>query len=132
YSVFVEDLKTAAKLVNGTPTIEVREVPDVEPKFVQNEDELRRVYAEAVRAGFCGIDTETYALRSDVKDAALDHYLGAVRLIQIAVPSGAYIVDRLVVRDSYVWDLLADSSVVKIGHNLRFDLKMLRGSWKGM
>lgn len=132
YSAFVDDLRLAMKILTGHVQVEVCEAPDVTPTFVQNEDDLRRVYAEAVRAGFCGIDTETYGLRDDVKDAALDPYLGTVRLIQIAVPSGVYIVDRLVVRDAYVWDLLADASVVKIGHNLKFDLKMLRGSWKGM
>lgn len=112
----------------------------------------RAALEEARQAGTCGLDTET---------TGLDPLQNRVRLVQLAVPIFSECEKRLVAEDgrapepgggarAYVLDLfplpeqdrrealeelaglMADKAVVKVGHNLKFDLAFLRaalGRW---
>lgn len=115
---------------------------------ISGRDDLERECAAARTAGLCGLDVET-APRPGVgrlygpwpDRAGLDPYLARVRVVQLAVPGR-----RPAIMDLAPWwddpaalagvlqplaALLADPSAVKVGHNLSFDLKMLRGALGG-
>ena len=117
--------------------VEVSLITDL-PAWQETLDTIRS-------AGVCAIDTET---------TGLDPLVNRIRLIQLAVPAGpgrfwaedwkgpeeragatVYVLDTftLTYEDrlsalSMLADILTDKNVQKIGHNLKFDLAMLRGN----
>lgn len=116
-------------------------------------EDLARAAEAARRAGVCALDTETavppgapvpagWARSGSAKEgqraAPLDPHVGRVRLVQVAIPGEPVLVvdlallwgdrDRLQAALAPLLLLLADPAVVKVMHNAKFDLKMLRGT----
>ncbi|MEW6253013.1 MAG: DNA polymerase, partial [Planctomycetota bacterium] len=116
-------------------------------------EDLAGAVEAARRAGLCALDTETavppgpaipagWARAGEAGDgrkaAPLDPHLGRVRLLQAAVPGQpALVVDlaplwgdraKLQAALAPLLALLADPAAIKVFHNAKFDLKMLRGT----
>src|SRR6185436_2673354 len=98
-------------------------------QLIKTEEELRKAVESLSTHQAIGLDTET---------TELDPYVGRMRLIQLATPSGVYIVDLDAfgdrsngnLRDSNALaplrDLLAAHRPVKIAHNAKFDAKFIK------
>ncbi|MGH9932901.1 MAG: DNA polymerase [Pyrinomonadaceae bacterium] len=95
-------------------------------KVVKTEEELRKAVELLSTHQVVGLDTET---------TELDPYYGRLRLIQLATPSGVYVVDLDVFRNGdakkdtalrSLRDLLAAPRPIKILHNAKFDAKFIK------
>jgi DNA polymerase-1 len=89
----------------------------VRPPFrlVTAEDGLSAVVAAIGVAGaLVGLDIET---------TGLSHARDRARLLQLATPTGTFLIDLFAVNPSPLWPALADTELV--GHNLAFDLPFL-------
>lgn len=95
-------------------------------KVIKTEEELRKAVELLSTHQVVGLDTET---------TELDPYYGRLRLIQLAVPSGVYIVDVDAFRNgdlrkaealAPLRDLLSAPRPIKILHNAKFDAKFLK------
>lgn len=96
-------------------------------QLVKNEEQLRKAVESLTAHQAIGLDTET---------TELDPYFGRLRLIQLAIPSGVYIVDL----DAFgsngnlaqtpalepLRRLLSANRPIKIAHNAKFDAKFLK------
>ena len=96
-------------------------------QLVKNEEQLRKAVESLTAHQAIGLDTET---------TELDPYVGRLRLIQLATPSGVYIVDL----DAFGCNghlaqapaleplrrLLSANRPIKIAHNAKFDAKFLK------
>ena len=96
-------------------------------QLVKNEEQLRKAVESLTAHQAIGLDTET---------TELDPYVGRLRLIQLATPSGVYIVDL----DAFgsngnlaqlpalepLRRLLSANRPIKIAHNAKFDAKFLK------
>ena len=96
-------------------------------QLVKNGEQLRKAVESLTTHQAIGLDTET---------TELDPYVGRLRLIQLATPSGVYIVDL----DSFGGNgnlsqdpaleplrrLLAANRPIKIAHNAKFDAKFIK------
>src|SRR5437764_4621263 len=95
-------------------------------RLVTNAEELQRAVDELSTKHAIGLDTET---------TDLDPYTARLRLIQLAAPDGAYIVD-IEKFESYdlkrseefasLRRLLAAPRPIKIAHNAKFDAKFIK------
>ncbi|MDI3297579.1 MAG: DNA polymerase [Bacillota bacterium] len=117
----------------------------VEHEVTGSPSDLAEALAAARRAGVAGLDVETMPGPAVAglagrwaERAPLDPHLGRIRLVQVAVPGRPVLLFDV----RRLWDLpdgeraralaplaelLADPEIVKVGHNLKFDLQMLRG-----
>jgi DNA polymerase I-like protein with 3'-5' exonuclease and polymerase domains len=98
-------------------------------QLIRTEAELRQAVESLSAYQAIGLDTET---------TELDPYLGRLRLIQLATPSGVHIVDLDAFGDSSngnlrenkafapLRDLLSAHRPVKIAHNAKFDAKFIK------
>jgi DNA polymerase I-like protein with 3'-5' exonuclease and polymerase domains len=98
-------------------------------RLIKTEEELRKAVESLSAHQAIGLDTET---------TELDPYVGRMRLIQLATPSGVYIVDLDAFGDrsngnlresaalAPLRDLLAAHRPVKIAHNSKFDAKFIK------
>lgn len=96
-------------------------------QLVKNEEQLRKAVESLTAHQAIGLDTET---------TELDPYVGRLRLIQLATPSGVYIVDldafgsngNLAQAPSLepLRRLLSANRPIKIAHNAKFDAKFLK------
>ena len=95
-------------------------------RLVTNAEELQRAVDELSAKHAIGLDTET---------TDLDPYTARLRLIQLAAPDGAYIVDlhHFVAEDmkrneafAPLRQLLAAPRPIKIVHNAKFDAKFIK------
>jgi DNA polymerase I len=97
---------------------------------VRTVPELEAVVKETRRAGFVSVDTETTGLGA--RTAKLCGVSLAVRegeawYVPVRSPeSGTHLDEAAVVR--VLKPVLQDASIAKIGHNLKFDLNVLRGA----
>jgi DNA polymerase I len=95
-------------------------------QVIRTEDELRKAVDSLSHHQAIGLDTET---------TELDPYYGRLRLIQLASPSGVYIIDL----DAFpsgdpkksealrpLRNLLAAARPIKILHNAKFDAKFIK------
>jgi DNA polymerase I-like protein with 3'-5' exonuclease and polymerase domains len=96
-------------------------------QLVKNEEQLRKAVESLTAHQAIGLDTET---------TELDPYVGRLRLIQLATPSGVYIVDL----DAFSGNgnlshdpaleplrkLLSANRPIKIAHNAKFDAKFIK------
>ncbi|HKO62715.1 MAG TPA: DNA polymerase [Pyrinomonadaceae bacterium] len=96
-------------------------------QLVKNEEQLRKAVESLTAHQAIGLDTET---------TELDPYVGRLRLIQLATPSGVFIVDL----DAFGGNgslsqapaleplrrLLSANRPIKIAHNAKFDAKFLK------
>ncbi|MDJ0717472.1 MAG: bifunctional 3'-5' exonuclease/DNA polymerase [Prochloraceae cyanobacterium] len=92
------------------------------PEYVLVEDleQLEKAIANLNSARVIGIDTET---------TGLDPHKASLRLIQLAAENQLTIlIDCFKVKDLAPLQPLLESKVVKVGHNLKFDLKFLLNS----
>src|SRR5882762_9161621 len=96
-------------------------------KLIKTEEELRKAVESLSAHQVIGLDTET---------TELDPYYGRLRLIQLATPSGVYIIDLDAFRNggdlrknnalALLRDLLSAPRPVKIAHNTKFDAKFIK------
>lgn len=98
-------------------------------RLIKTEEELRKAVESLSAHQAIGLDTET---------TELDPYVGRMRLIQLAMPSGVYIVDLDAFGDrsngnlreasalAPLRELLAAHRPVKIAHNAKFDAKFIK------
>ena len=98
-------------------------------QLIKNEEELRKAVESLSAHQAIGLDTET---------TELDPYLGRLRLLQLATPSGVHIIDLDAFRNSGNGDLLQTNALaplrdllsahrpVKIAHNAKFDAKFIK------
>jgi DNA polymerase I len=95
-------------------------------QIVKSTEQLSRAVAELSQQVAIGLDTET---------TELDPYNARLRLIQLATPSGVYIVDLDVFRNGdlknseALWplrQLLSSPRPIKIAHNAKFDAKFIK------
>ena len=96
-------------------------------QLVKNEEQLRKAVEFLTAHQAIGLDTET---------TELDPYVGRLRLIQLATPSGVYIVDldafgsngnlAQVAALEPLRRLLSANRPIKIAHNAKFDAKFLK------
>src|SRR6185295_18314618 len=98
-------------------------------RLIKTEEELRKAVELLSTYQAIGLDTET---------TELDPYVGRLRLIQLATPSGVHIVDLDAFGDrsngnlressalAPLRDLLAAHRPVKIAHNAKFDAKFIK------
>jgi DNA polymerase I-like protein with 3'-5' exonuclease and polymerase domains len=98
-------------------------------QLIRTEAELRQAVESLSAYQAIGLDTET---------TELDPYLGRLRLIQLATPSGVHIIDLDAFGDSSncnlrenkalapLRDLLSAYRPVKIAHNAKFDAKFIK------
>jgi DNA polymerase I len=95
-------------------------------QIVKSTEQLSRAVEELSQQVAIGLDTET---------TELDPYNARLRLIQLATPSGVYIVDLDVFRNgdlknSDAWwplrQLLSSPRPIKIAHNAKFDAKFIK------
>jgi DNA polymerase-1 len=95
-------------------------------QVIKTEEELRKAVESLATHQAIGLDTET---------TELDPYYGRLRLIQLATPSGVYVIDLdafqngdLKKADSLasLRDLLAAPRPIKILHNAKFDAKFIK------
>lgn len=93
--------------------------PQIEYQIIASESDLTRALTELMRQPAIGVDTET---------TGLDPYLSRLRLIQLATPARAYIIDLF--QTPHLGDalkqLFATAIPRKVFHNAKFDLKMLK------
>ena len=96
-------------------------------QLVKNEEQLRKAVESLTAHQAIGLDTET---------TELDPYVGRLRLIQLATPSGVFIIDL----DAFGGNgnlskmpaleplrrLLSANRPIKIAHNAKFDAKFLK------
>ena len=96
-------------------------------QLVKNEEQLRKAVESLTAHQAIGLDTET---------TELDPYVGRLRLIQLATPSGVFIIDL----DAFGGNgnfsqapvleplrrLLSSNRPIKIAHNAKFDAKFLK------
>src|SRR6185295_1883890 len=100
-------------------------------KLVKTEEELRKAVEILSTHQVIGLDTET---------TELDPYIGRLRLIQLATPSGVYIIDvdafsasaggngnlRHTPALQSLRELLSAHRPIKIAHNAKFDAKFIK------
>ena len=95
-------------------------------KLIKTEEELRKAVELLATHPVVGLDTET---------TELDPYYGRLRLIQLAVPSGVYVIDVDAFRNgdpkqdsalASLRALLAAPRPIKILHNAKFDAKFIK------
>src|SRR6185436_8616173 len=98
-------------------------------QLIRTEEQLRKAVESLTAYQAVGLDTET---------TELDPYVGRLRLIQLATPSGVYIIDVDAFGDrsngnlretnalTPLRDLLAAHRPVKIAHNTKFDAKFIK------
>ena len=95
-------------------------------RVIKTEEELRKAVELLSTHQVVGLDTET---------TELDPYYGRLRLIQLATPSGVYVVDVDAFRNgdpkqdaalASLRDLLAAPRPIKILHNAKFDAKFIK------
>jgi DNA polymerase-1 len=95
-------------------------------KLIKTEEELRKAVELLGTHPVIGLDTET---------TELDPYYGRLRLIQLAVPSGVYVIDVDAFRNgdpkqdsalASLRALLAAPRPIKILHNAKFDAKFIK------
>jgi DNA polymerase-1 len=98
-------------------------------QLIKTEEELRKAVESLSVHQAIGLDTET---------TELDPYVGRMRLIQLATPSGVYIIDLDAFGDrsngnlresaalAPLRELLAAHRPVKIAHNAKFDAKFIK------
>lgn len=98
-------------------------------QLIKTEGELRKAVESLSTHQAIGLDTET---------TELDPYIGRLRLIQLATPSGVYIIDLDAFDDrtngnlrettalNPLRELLAAHRPVKIAHNAKFDAKFIK------
>lgn len=95
-------------------------------QLIKTEAELRKAVGLLATHQVIGLDTET---------TELDPYYGRLRLIQLAIPSGVYVIDLDAFRDgdpkksevlAPLRDLLAAPRPIKILHNAKFDAKFIK------
>ncbi|HEV7682976.1 MAG TPA: DNA polymerase [Pyrinomonadaceae bacterium] len=95
-------------------------------RVIRTEDELRKAVELLSTHQVVGLDTET---------TELDPYYGRLRLIQLAAPSGVYIIDVDAFRNGdlrktealqSLRDLLSAPRPIKILHNAKFDAKFIK------
>ncbi len=98
-------------------------------QLIKTEEALRKAVEALSAHQAIGLDTET---------TELDPYVGRLRLIQLATPSGVYIVDLDAFGDrnngnlretsalAPLRELLAAHRPVKIAHNAKFDAKFIK------
>ena len=100
---------------------------DTNYQIIKTEDELRKAVESLPAHQAIGLDTET---------TELDPYIGRLRLIQLATPSGVHIVDIDAFRNggdlkqnnalAPLRNLLSASRPIKIAHNAKFDAKFIK------
>jgi DNA polymerase I-like protein with 3'-5' exonuclease and polymerase domains len=98
-------------------------------QLIKTEEQLRQTVESLSAYQAIGLDTET---------TELDPYLGRLRLIQLATPSGVHIIDLDAFGDysngnlreskalAPLRDLLSAHRPVKIAHNAKFDAKFIK------
>jgi DNA polymerase-1 len=95
-------------------------------RVIRTEDELRKAVELLSTHQVIGLDTET---------TELDPYYGRLRLIQLATPSGVYVIDVDAFRNgdlkraealASLRGLLAAPRPIKILHNAKFDAKFIK------
>jgi DNA polymerase-1 len=90
----------------------------VDYQLITDPDELSRIAAGLLQEEIVAVDTET---------TGLDPYTSRVRLLQLATPSSSYIIDCFACENlSCLKTVFTSVKPVKIFHNAKFDIKMLK------
>lgn len=87
--------------------------------MVSNGEELSLALENLENAQAIGLDTET---------TGLDPYRSALRLLQLSSPTANYVIDLFelpALQNQRLRELLTAPRPIKVGHNIRFDLKFL-------
>lgn len=104
--------------------------------YIQHPELLYGVYEDVRRQEAIGVDTETTRRRDLPEDLefnenifkpGLDPYLSDVRLLQIATEERIYVIDCFHCPNVVLFkDIFESEDIVKIFHNAKFDIKMLK------
>lgn len=109
----------AAQINGATAVAEESAAPARETKYqlVNSADQLRKVLAEATKAGTVAIDTET---------TSLDVWTGTLLGLSLSYqPHHGYYIPVARWSQSLLKEWLANPKVAKIAHNAKFDLQVL-------
>ena len=91
----------------------------VEYKYVVSREDLPSIAEELIRVDAYGLDIETAGTSIHPMD-------GKIRLIQLKLPSGIYVIDLFQVRDaSCIFDAMRETNAIVIGFNLKFEQRWL-------
>jgi len=127
-SLPLPEAETGSLKPQGDPSPRQAWLENVEANPVSTLPQWRQALGGAKEAGVCGLDIET---------TGLDPLTGRIRLVQLAVPDSeaeetatVYLADCFSLPAAEVLEslaeLLANPAIVKVGHNLKFDLSFIR------
>ena len=89
-------------------------------KLIQEQSQMEGILTELMKYDAWGFDTETTGLSA--------HH-DKVIAVQLGRPEGGYIFDTRKVNIEPLRVFFEDEKIKKIGHNLKFDYKMMKGSF---
>ena len=90
----------------------------MEYELIEDLETLKKAYYNLIESEVVAVDTET---------TGLDPFTSKIRLIQFATDKYAYIVDCFKINELEILDSLFNSiKPIKIFHNAKFDIKMLK------
>lgn len=86
--------------------------------LVKDNNDLKTAYQNIIKSQVVAVDTET---------TGLDPYLSKIRLIQFSTEEHSYIIDCFCFDNlSILNEIFSSSEPIKIFHNAKFDIKMLK------
>lgn len=89
-------------------------------EYIKDQLRIDSLLPELYKFKAWGVDSET---------SGLDPHTSKVTLLQFGRPEKQYIIDTRKVNIEPIRQFLEDPSIMKIGHNMKFDYKMFRGSF---
>ena len=137
------EIPLAQKSVNTAPLLSEKNTSNTSweaPRqvYITNSKELEEVATTLSQAHVIGLDLETYSPDpGEYPNGGLDPHLGHIRLVTLATENPmddgeqtethAFLIDA---KNCPEWvpmlaPILGDNDIVKVGHNLKFDLKFL-------
>lgn len=96
--------------------------------WIKEQSEFQTVIESLKNQQSISIDIETTAKPAFINyaEAGLDPYRGDIRTIQIATKENSYLIDLKYITDiSPLNSIFDNDQIIKIGHNLKFDIKFL-------
>ncbi|MCC9655862.1 DNA polymerase I [Rhodopirellula halodulae] len=121
----------AAELLGGeAPSTESKPVWHTRYQTITNEAELKQLAAELAKQTVLAVDTETtgtHARGSDLVGVSIAWQPGEAVYIPVRAPAGAPCLDEATVMET-LRDVLQSPDIEKVGHNLKFDVIVLRSA----
>ncbi|EKK01869.1 DNA polymerase I [Rhodopirellula baltica SH28] len=121
----------AAELLGGeAPAEEPKPAWESRYQTITNESELKALAVELAKQTVLAIDTETtstHARGCDLVGISIAWQPGEAAYIPVRAPDGDPAINELIVIET-LRDVLESSAIEKVGHNLKFDVIVLRSA----